>query len=163
MFWVTSEYLPLADIFLAGALVILPYGSPTPDTSIRSPRTSPTIDGRFSLLFSFCGLRHYPSVGSFLDSSRSLTFLFPSLQSFFLMIPLADKSVSLLGPFDLVASAPYGSAVTTRQSTRQWVPTALWHELCSICASRGILLPSISAQPVIRSRWTKTKKRKRSA
>jgi hypothetical protein len=79
------------------------------------------------------------------------------------VVPLADPSVSLLGPFDLVASAPYGSAVTTRQSTRQWVPTALWHELCSICASRGILLPSISAQPVIRSRWTKTKKRKRSA
>ena len=73
------------------------------------------------------------------------------------MVPLADKSVSLLGPFDLVASAPYGSAVTTRQSTRQWVPTALWQQLCSICASRGILLPSISAQPVIRSRWTKKK------
>ena len=51
--WVITGHIPLADISLAVAPVILPYGSPTPDTSVRSPRTSPTIGGRFSLFVLF--------------------------------------------------------------------------------------------------------------
>jgi hypothetical protein len=76
------------------------------------------------------------------------------------VVPLADPSVALLGPFDLASSAPF-SQESSRRSSNQWVPLVYWQQLCSICASLGILLPSISAQPVICSRWTKTKKRKR--
>jgi hypothetical protein len=77
-------------------------------------------------------------------------------------VPLLDPAVALLGPFDLVASAPFASPTVRRPlSSRQWVPLALWQQLCALCAAQGILLPSVSAQPVLRSRWTKTKKRKR--
>jgi hypothetical protein len=77
-------------------------------------------------------------------------------------VPLLDPTVALLGPFDLVASVPFASAPPRRSSpSRQWVPPFLWQQLCAICAAQGILLPSVSAQPVIRSRWTKTKKQKR--
>jgi hypothetical protein len=77
-------------------------------------------------------------------------------------VPLLDPAVALLGPFDLVASVPFAPSPPRRSSpSRQWVPPVLWQQLCSICAAQGILLPSVSAQPVIRSHWTKTKKRKR--
>jgi hypothetical protein len=77
------------------------------------------------------------------------------------VVPLADPSVALLGPFNLVnTSAPF-SSTSTRRSSCQWVPLSLWHDICSICASLSIFPPSVSAQPVIRSRWTKSKKRKR--
>jgi hypothetical protein len=76
------------------------------------------------------------------------------------VVPLADPSVALLGPFDLASSTPFSSDVC-RRSSRQWVPLAIWQQLCCLCSSRGILLPSVSAQPVVRSRWTKAKKRKR--
>ena len=76
------------------------------------------------------------------------------------VVPLADPSVALLGPFDLASSAPF-SQESSRRSSNQWVPLIYWQQLCSICASHGILLPSVSAQPIIHSRWTKTKKQKR--
>jgi hypothetical protein len=77
-------------------------------------------------------------------------------------VPLLDPAVALLGPFDLVASAPFASSTARRSlPSRQWVPLALWQQLCTLCAAQGILMPSVSAQPVLRSRWTKTKKRKR--
>ena len=76
------------------------------------------------------------------------------------VVPLADSSVALLGPFDLLSSAPH-SAPAARRLSRQWAPLSLWQHLCSICAGLGILPPSVSAHPVLRSRWTKTKKRKR--
>ena len=88
VFWVTSEYLPLADISLAGAPVILPYGSPTPDTSVRSPRTSPTIGGRFSLFVFFL-----------LPASLTIGWVISGF------IPLADISLSV-APVIL----PYGPA-----------------------------------------------------
>jgi hypothetical protein len=75
-------------------------------------------------------------------------------------VPLADPSVALLGPFDLLPSAPL-SPPSTRRSPRQWAPLSLWQHLCSICAALGILPPSVSAHPILRSKWTKTKKRKR--
>jgi hypothetical protein len=74
-------------------------------------------------------------------------------------VPLLDPTVALVGPFDLVPFAP--DTTTNRPSARQWVPLPIWHTLCSLCASKGILPPSISSQPILRSRWTKTKKRKR--
>jgi hypothetical protein len=76
------------------------------------------------------------------------------------IVPLANPSVALIGPFNLTFSAPFSND-TSQRSTRQWVPLVIWQQLCSICATQGILLPSVSAQPVVRSRWTKTKKRKR--
>jgi hypothetical protein len=75
-----------------------------------------------------------------------------------------DPAVALLGPFDLVASNPFVSLPPRRSlPSRQWVPLALWQQLCSLCAAQGILLPSVSAQPILRSRWTKVKKRKHRA
>jgi hypothetical protein len=76
------------------------------------------------------------------------------------VVPLADSLVTLLGPFDLLPSAPH-SPPSARRSSRQWAPLSLWQHLCSICAGLGILPPSVSAHPILWSRWTKTKKRKR--
>ena len=75
------------------------------------------------------------------------------------VVPLLNPLVALVGPFNLATSSPFSSLI--RPSARQWVPLSMWQQLCSLCASRGILLPSVSPQPVLRSRWTKTKKRKR--
>jgi hypothetical protein len=77
------------------------------------------------------------------------------------IVPLANSSVALIGLFDLVSLAPFSFEGITPRASRQWVPFIFWQQLCSLCACHGILLPSISAQPVVRSKWTKTKKRKR--
>lgn len=75
------------------------------------------------------------------------------------VVPLLNPLVALVGPFNLATSSPFSSSI--RPSARQWVPLSMWQQLCSLCASRGILLPSVLPQPVLCSRWTKTKKRKR--
>jgi hypothetical protein len=66
------------------------------------------------------------------------------------VVPLLNPLIALVGPFDLATSSPFSSSI--RPSARQWVPLSIWQQLCSLCASQGILLPSISPQPVLRSR-----------
>jgi hypothetical protein len=75
------------------------------------------------------------------------------------VVPLLNPSIALVGPFNLATSSPFSSLI--QPLAHQWVPLSIWQQLCSLYASQGILLPSISPQLILRSRCTKTKKRKR--
>ena len=69
-------------------------------------------------------------------------------------IPLLDPSVCLFGPFSFSDTSANPSGRTS--TFRQFLPFPLWAALTSICVSRGIIPPVLSAPPTAHSRWTRS-------
>jgi hypothetical protein len=64
------------------------------------------------------------------------------------VVPLLSDTTYLLGPFDFIPAT-------------RTISAHIWSDLFVCCAARGIIPPTLSLQPMLRSKWSRLAKRKR--